>query len=86
MKYKKEDSLGELLDHVKILANSISKLELPQGLNLSNQENALKSQIVIEQMKEQIKNYQRIARQLNSAILNTHEIYIDDAQKEKYLN
>ena len=70
IKDSNNDSVGFLLDHIEILARNISKLELPTGLSLSNPDSAKESLELINQLKNKVQDYQKVAKILTIEINN----------------
>ena len=63
-----EDCLGNLLEHVEILAHKVSELKIPSDLTIATQTGAKASIEYLTDMQEKIRSYQRTAQILKDAM------------------
>lgn len=64
----KEDKIGCLVEHAYILSQQILELQLPENLSLATKEQSEKSLIVINDLKNKINAYKKIATILNAEL------------------
>jgi hypothetical protein len=67
----KKDSIGDLLEHVEILARNISELKISENLSIATKESALASLICINEIRDKVLSYKKTAVTLRSALENS---------------